>query len=139
MRTVGMMVMVAVVCSGCLSTGPSTVARPRSLKGDRVIFFEQSDRIPKEVLLAAYKDKGQAVNAMMAFPPEVIGKVLEELIKTFPEIAKELSQERRDNALIQRRILLKGYSGDELKDIIQIIEAFNGSIEFITPQATPKN
>ena len=136
MRTVWIVMVAAILAmsSGCMSVAPDTVTTSKNLEGDHVIFFEQSDRIPKEVLLAANNDKGAAVNAMMAIPPEVIAKVIEELFKVFPEIAKQLSNERMENSLIQRRILLKGYSGEELKDVVKIIEAFNGSIEFITPQ-----
>jgi len=132
-KTVLGMVLILVVSSGC-ATGPDMVAQPRNLEGDRVIFFEQSDRIPKEVLLAAHEDKGAAVNAMVAIPPEVWGALLEEILKVVPEITEHLSKERMENSLIQRRILLRGYSGEELKDVIEIIKAFNGSIEFITPQ-----
>ena len=130
----GMLVMLVLVLgAGCTSV-PNTVSRPRSLKGDKVIFFEQSDRIPKDVLLAANKEKTGLMNAMIAIPPDVIAKVIEEILKVAPEIAKTMSEESMNNSLIQRRILLKGYSGQELKDVIDIIKAFNGSIEFITPQ-----
>ena len=125
---------VMVLGAGCTSI-PNTVTRTKNLEGDKVIFFEQSDRIPKEVLLAANKDKGAAVNAMMVIPADVIAKVIEEILKVAPEIAQTMSDESMNNSLIQRRILLKGYSGQELKDVIEIIKAFNGSIEFITPQA----
>jgi len=129
-----MFVLVALVLSAGCATGPDTVARSRNLKGDKVIFLEQSDRIPKEVLLAANDDKGATVNAMTALSPEIIEKLIEELAKIAPEIAKTLSEERMENALLQRRILLKGYSGKELKDIIEIIKALNGTIEYVTPQ-----
>lgn len=134
MRIVALL-MVVLGLTGCSTAiAPDTVARSKNLDGDQVIFFEQSDRIPKEVLLAANSDKGSMVNAMVAIPPEVIAELIKQLFTIAPEIAKEFSKERMENSLIQRRILLKGYSGEELKDIIEIIKALNGSIEFITPQ-----
>jgi hypothetical protein len=129
-----MLALVGLVWSTGCATAPDTVAQPRNLKGDYVIFFEQSDRIPKEVLLAANDDKGMTVNAMTALSPEAIAKLIEELVKVAPEIAKTFSEERMENALLQRRILLRGYSGEELKDVVDIIDALNGSIEFVTPQ-----
>jgi len=141
MRIMRMMVVmsvlaVVVMTSGCLAIDAKTATRPRSLKGDHMVYFEQSDRIPKDVLLAAHgKDDDPVVNALGAFPPEAIAKVIEEIVKIMPELAEVHAEERMWNALIGRRMLFRGYeSPEQLKEINEIIKSMSGAIENVTPQ-----
>ena len=134
MKMVLVLVLVLVIASSGCSTGPYTPLKSGNLSGEKLVYFEQSDRMPKDVLLLANKDRGQTANAMMVFSPEVIAKVVEGLLKVAPELAKTYSEERMNNALMQRRMLFKGYSGAELKEVERIIRAMSGSIEFVTPR-----
>lgn len=120
--------------SGC-ATGPKTPVNSTSLDGQRVIYIEQADRVPKDVLLAAHT---HAINtqgaALAALPPEVLAELLAELAKLAPTIVGQYSQERMYNALLGRRLLFKGYGGDELVEIRKIIESTGGVFEYLTPQ-----
>jgi hypothetical protein len=132
------MVLVALTFAGC-ATGPETALSPRGLKGDHMIYFEQSDRVPKDVLLAAHGKKDGVLDAMGAIPPEIIEKVIEEAFKIIPDLAKSYSKERMYNALIGRRMLFRGYeSPEQLKEINEIIKSMGNSIEYLTPQDEPK-
>lgn len=119
--------------AGC-ATGPKTALNSHVLRANRVVYFEQSDRIPKDVLLASFDKK--PTNAVLgAIPPEVIAKIIEELTKMIPEMAKNYSQERMFNALIGRRMLFVGYdSPEQLKEINAIVESMGKAIEYVTPQ-----
>lgn len=141
MRKLVMLVLALVifVCvSGC-ATGPKTALRPRSLKGDHMIYFEQSDRIPKDVLLESYKAQNDASKAVVAnaavMSPEDIAKLIEEAIKIAPEMVESYGNERMNNALLGRRMLFRGYeTPEQLKEIDSIIKSMGDAIENMTPE-----
>jgi len=139
MRKLMVMVLAMVIAiglTGC-ATGPETALRPKSLKGDHVVYFEQSDRIPKDVLLEINKQPEVAgVNAAAGVPVEdIVEKVIEEIFKVAPEMAESYSKERMNNALIGRRMLFRGYeSPEQLKEINEIIKSMGIAIEKITPE-----
>ena len=132
-----MPIVLTLVLCGC-ATGPSkTAVNSGTLDADRVIYFEQSDRVPKDVLLAPHQQKGAVAGAMATIPAELIGEAIEEALKILPELADKYSKERMYNALLGRRMLFIGYETPEQLDKIQeIIETMNGSIEFLTPEET---
>jgi len=123
------------VLAGCGGLKPNVSVTPGVLRGsDYVVYFEQSDRIPQQVMLATHGSDEARVGAMVAIPPEVIAAVIKELFAVIPKLSENISQERMQNALINRRMLFLGYTGDELKDINSIIQNMGGSIEYFTPQ-----
>lgn len=128
---------------GC-ATGPYSPVEPSSLKGTHVIYFEQSDRVPKTVMMAPWESyangkTGVVMSANMALDPAIIAGIIEKLLKTAPEIVKSYSNERMANAMIGRRILFRGYEGtNDLIEIEKIIKAMGGVVENWTPQVDPK-
>jgi len=123
----------ALLLTGC-ATGPKTAVDSGSLKGDHMVYWEQSDRVPKDVLLAPYGGKDPVANAMGAIPPEVIEKIIEKAFDTIPELAKNYSKERMYNALLGRRMLFRGYeTPEQLEKINEIIQSMGDSIEYLTP------
>ena len=130
--------MIMVLMAGC-ATSPKTALTSKALKSGHVIYFEQSDRIPKDVLLAAHKGQDPMVASLSNIPEELVGKFLEEILKVVPELAKSYSQERMYNALIGRRMLFVGYdSPEQLKEIEKIVDRMGASIEYVTPQTGPE-
>jgi hypothetical protein len=125
-----------VVLAGC-ATGPKTAVRSKSLKGDYVVYFEQSDRVPKDVLMAGTdKATGPLAGVMAGVPTELIEKVIEKIAEVLPEMAKTYSQERMTNALIGRRMLFIGYeTPEQLEKVRDIVEAMGGSIEPVVPSS----
>lgn len=121
--------------SGCATgTAPYSAVRSRALNSDRVIYFEQSDRLPKSVLEAAIDPKHEAeVFQMAGISPDIIGRIIAEALRLAPDLAKSYSGERMANAMYGRRFLFVGYSGDELPEITKMIEAMGRSVERITP------
>ena len=141
MRRVSSVLMVLAVMSlmaGC-ATGPYTAVRPRSLKGDHMVYFEQSDRIPKDVLLESFKSQNEAEAEVKAgaavMSAEDIQKIIEEALKIAPEIVESYGNERMNNALLGRRMIFRGYeSPEQLQQINEIIKSMDGAIENITPE-----
>jgi len=118
---------------------PETHIRSWNLDDKHVIFFEQSDQVPKDVLIEAIKDSAKS-NAVakygMAISPEIIAKVAEEIFKMIPELSKTYANERMNEAMIGRRILIKGYEGtNELAQVNEIVKSLSKCIERWTPQA----
>ena len=127
-------ILVVMVLTGC-ATGPNTALRPRSLKGDYVVYFEQSDRIPKDVLLESYKIVQPVGVNVAAVGADDIAKIIEEVVKIAPDIVKSYGNERMNNALLGRRMLFRGYeSPEQLKEIDSIIKSMGGAIENVTPE-----
>ncbi len=123
-----------VLVTGCATTPPTAVSSA-NLEGDKLIYFEQSDRIPKEVLLAPYGDVEPVLGTMMSIDPAVIAQVFEKIIDIVPEITKGYNNERMHNALLGRRILIKGYAtAEELQHVESIVEKMSKAIENITPE-----
>ena len=131
-------VLVAFTVSGCATSQKSTVSSS-VLKADHVVYFEQADRIPKAVLLAPYAG-GAGTNAptvgTMGFDQwDKLLDVIEKAFAIAPELAEKYSNERMNNALLNRRMLFIGYDGkDELEAIRSIVEGMGGAIENVTPQ-----
>lgn len=134
-KVLGMSVVVSsLLLAGC-ATGPKTALNSHVLRANRVVYFEQSDRIPKDVLLASFGKKEPTNAVLGAIPPEVIAKIIEELAKMIPAMAKNYSQERMFNALIGRRMLFIGYeSPEQLEKINDIVKSMGKAIEYVTPQ-----
>jgi len=127
---------IAVVSSGCATgTGTVTAVKPKSLDGTHVIYFEQSDRIPKDVLVEA--NKQPQANATVVgddMMSDIVEKVIEELIGVAPKMVEIYANERMNNALMGRRILFRGYdSPEQLKEINEIIKSMDKAIEKVTP------
>ena len=136
MRRLAVVLMMAalVAAAGCVGLKPDVVTKSGNLEGEHIILMEQSDRMPKEVLLEAQR-RIQVLRAQGAtITPEIIAEVVAEIIKVFPQMAEVYAAERMANALVQRRILLKGYEGEELKDLQAIINELRRGIEYTTPQ-----
>lgn len=120
--------------AGC-ATGPQTALSRKTLEAGNVIYFEQSDRIPKDVLLAAHNPQEPVVAALNNIPAELVGEVLKQILAIVPETAKNYSEERMFNALLGRRMLFVGYdTPEQLSEIQKIVEGMGGSIEYVTPQ-----
>jgi hypothetical protein len=132
-------VLVSLAACGC-GTAPKIAVNAGVLKsGQPVAYFEQSDRIPKEILLAANEDATTPVaSALVAIPPEVIGEVIDKLLEIIPEVTKGYGEERMHNALLGRRMLFIGYeSPEQLEKIKEIVDSMGGAIEYVTPQTLP--
>ena len=100
-----------------------------------MVYFEQSDRVPKDVLLAAYGKEEGVLNAMEGIPAEIIEKVIEKFLEIVPELSENYTKERMWNALLGRRMLFKGYdSPEQLEKINEIIKSMGNSIEYLTPE-----
>ena len=132
-----------VLAAGMMMAGcavmPETHIRSWNLDDTHLIYLEQSDRVPKDVLIEAIKDSAKS-NAVakygMAISPEIIAKVAEEIFKMIPELSKTYANERMNEAMIGRRILIKGYQGtNELAQVNEIIKSLSKCIERWTPQA----
>lgn len=125
------------ILSGC-ATGPIVSVNSRNLKADYVVYFEQSDRIPRDVLLIAHTVKTNGVNQTGTIETEQWDKILDVTKKLFevaPEMAKQYTNERMNNAMLNRRMLFVGYkTPEELDKIIAIVEKMGNVIEYSTPQ-----
>lgn len=131
-------VVLVALCAGC-ATGPYTPMNSGTLKrGDKLIYFEQADRVPKDVMLESWKHQPVVANAQVvnsqAIPPEVIAAIIKEVLAAIPEVTKGYQNERMNEALFSRRMLFRGYAEGELKDINEIVKSFGWSIEYLTPQ-----
>jgi len=142
----GLVVGLVVLLTGGCATKPYTPMYAGGVfskgtldRGEKLIYFEQADRIPKDVMLEAWGHQpaapllGAGANAQ-AIPPEVIAAIVSEVLKVLPNVASGYQNERMNEALLSRRILLRGYQDAELKDINIIIQSLGGSIEYMTPQ-----
>lgn len=126
---------ITVLVAGC-ATGPKTAMNSRVLKASNVVYFEQSDRIPKDVLLAAKKPVlTSGVEAgSQTVPIQLIGEIVKKALEIAPEMSKTYSEERMYNALLGRRMLFIGYdSPEQLKEINSIVESMGKAIENVTP------
>lgn len=144
MRSIGLAVLVVLVgmmVGGC-ATGPYSPVKSKNLEGAKLIYFEQADRIPKDVMLESWKHLplnpvpapvAMGANAQ-AIPPEVIAAIVAEVLKMIPQTAAGYQNERMNEALLSRRMLFRGYQDAELKDINDIIKSMGWSIEYMTPQ-----
>ena len=133
MKKLAMLFVVLLVMSGC-ATGPYSPVKTSSLKGERVIYFEQSDRVPKVVMLASWENDVMSGTSARSFDPTAVIAVIEKMLTTYPEVVKAYGEERMANALISRRILIKGYSTNELAEIGNMIKSMELSIEKWTPK-----
>jgi len=130
------LLVVVVLVSGC-ATGPYTPIGRSSLEGEKVIYFEQVDRVPKEVLLVVCDRKAGETNTEMTarvIPWMEMIPMIEKMSEVAPEIIKSYSDERMANALITRRMLFKGYETNDLVEIEKIVQAMGMSIENWSPQ-----
>lgn len=132
-------VLLAALASGC-ATGPYTPMNSCTMKGDKVIYFEQADRIPKDVMLESWKHQPVAnfnvTNGplKMAIPPEIIAEIIKEVLAAIPEITKGYQTERMNESLLSRRMFFRGYGTNELADINDIVQSMGWCIEYMTPQ-----
>ena len=126
-----------ILLAGC-ATGPKSALSGKVLRSDYVVYFEQSDRVPKEVLLAANKEPQPLASALGAVPVEVIAEVIDKVLEIVPKVTEGYGEERMANALIGRRMLFVGYDQTEqLREIKNIVDSMGSSIEYITPQYAP--
>lgn len=124
--------------AGC-ATGPQTALDSRALRASKVIYFEQSDRIPKDVLLAAYDKKEPMAATLSVIPPEILAKAIEKVLEVIPEMSRGYGQERMFNALLGRRMLFIGYeTPEQLEKINAIVQGMSGAIGHVTPQKKPE-
>lgn len=133
MKTAVAVMLLAVFVAGC-GTVPNTSVCSSSLNGTHVVYFEQSDRVPKDVLIEAIKSqtppKPNAVGAPTAFPPDVIAAIVAEVLKTIPQVSSVYANERMNEAMIGRRIMFRGYeSTEQLAEIDKIIKSMQGCLE----------
>lgn len=134
-RWVFVSLVVAVLCAGCASA-PTISVTTGNLKSDHVVYFEQSDRIPKDVLLAAYASNTNrvATAGIMAIDPTIYAELFKKLFEIAPQIAEKYSNERMNNSLLNRRMLFVGYGGtNELDKIKEIVDKMGSSFEHATP------
>ena len=130
---------IVIFTSGC-AIGPYSPIKSANLNADNVFYIEQADRIPKDVMLEAWKHlplspQTAVVNgAKIVIPPEIIASVIAELCKTAPELTKGYQAERMNESLLSRRILIKGYTTNEIKEIGDSIKNMGWNIEHMTPQ-----
>ena len=70
------------------------------------------------------------LNANMVIPPELVASVVQEVIAVIPELSKTYSQERVNEGLVGRRILIRGYREvDELHELNEIIKSLETCFE----------
>jgi hypothetical protein len=121
------------MASGCATRLGSAVTSA-NLEGGNVIYFEQTDRVPRSLMVSAWENVSSNTY-VRSIPPEAIAELVAEMVKLYPELAQIYSRERMENALIGRRILIKWNGGtNELESIKDIIMVLGGSIENWTPQ-----
>jgi len=148
MGVLGMMVLV--LMGGC-ATGPYTpmysggvVSKGTLDRGDKLIYFEQADRIPKDVMLESWKHQPvapvvgfanlKAGTNSVGLTPEELAAIVAEVLKMIPVVTGGYQNERMNEALLSRRMLFRGYQDAELKDINEIVKSLGWSIEYMTPQ-----
>jgi hypothetical protein len=126
-----LMALVAVAAAGC-GVSPKSAVCWTSLEGEKVIYLEQSDRIPKDALVEAIR-AGMGTNTpgvrLRVVPPELIAEVAKELLNVAPEFSKVYANERMNEAMIGRRILIRGYGTNELDQVVEVIRALEGCFE----------
>lgn len=120
---------ISVFCMGC-SLSPHSPLHKEHLRGDRVIYFEQADRVPKSVLIIPWAG-GSTTNEL--FSRGIASSVIDGLKVVINDVSKSHGNERMENSIIQRRILIRGYSTNELEGVERIINILSGSIENWTP------
>jgi hypothetical protein len=131
------LVIVLMLCAGC-ATKPYSPMATSSLEGDYVIYFEQADRVPRDVILVSWEKipVPTGVTARLLVDPTDIAEIVGKVIAAAPQLIKTYSDERMVNALIHRRILIRGYRGtNELERIDEIIKSMSGVVENWMPQA----
>jgi hypothetical protein len=96
--------------------------------GDKLIYLEQGDRLPKEVMMLGRTNlQGRVLIAGMA--PDIVAELIKQLLATSSEFAKAYAAERQNEGYVSRRILIRGYGTSELPDIVNVIKAFDHCIE----------
>ena len=135
MKTVMAAIALVFLGVGC-GTVPHTPIQTWNMGGDHLIYFEQADRVPKDVMIEAIRSQAittgtvASANALAGLTPEQIAEIIKEIMAALPELAKTYSNERMNEALVGRRILIRGYNGtNELVEINQIIQSLDGCIE----------
>jgi uncharacterized protein CbrC (UPF0167 family) len=129
---VGLIGLVMIGFTGC-GTVPKTAITGKTLNAEHVIYFEQSDRVPKDVMIEAIKSQkvtNSGMASIQALPPEIIAAIVKEVLTVIPKVTEGYQNERMNEALVGRRILFRGYNGtNDLKDIDAIIKSMDGCIE----------
>jgi hypothetical protein len=126
---IGFMSLFFMFVAGC-ATGPYTPIRTSSLKGEKVIYFEQVDRVPKDVLMLLCEKKDDGTMSARVIPWLELIPMIEKLSDVAPEIVASYGKERMENAMITRRMLFRGYDGtNDLVEIERIIKTMGGNIE----------
>ena len=129
------LVAILLALSGGCGVTPYTPLRGCSLDGERVIYFEQSDRVPITVMIEAIKSQevvsSNGVAGIRAFfPPEIIAEIVKQALIVAPEFSKTYANERMNEAMVGRRILIKGYQGtNELMQVNEIIKSMGDCME----------
>jgi hypothetical protein len=124
--------------AGC-ATGPKTALTGDALESGYVVYFEQSDRVPKDVLISANNGDELIVKALGVISNELAGKIIDKMLETVPEITKGYGQERMFNAMLGRRMLFLGYdTPEQLREIQKIVESMSKAVEFVTPHDKTK-
>lgn len=140
MGVLGIMVLVG---GGC-AIGPYTPMKSKNLDGAKLIYFEQADRIPKDVMLSAWNHQPvvppvvvgnfKVSTNSVGLTPEEIAALIQAILAQIPSITAGYQNERTNEALLSRRMLFRGYQDAELKDINEIVKSLGWSIEYMTPQ-----
>ena len=125
MRNVLLICVLGVV--GCGITPHSAIDWPE-LEGRKLLYFEQGDRLPKDVMLVQHKDTNGRMT-MTAIPFEVYAELIKQGLITGTDVVRAYTSERQNEGYISRRILVRGYETNELQDVVKIIDAFNRCLE----------
>lgn len=137
MKKVMVWISTLVLAGGC-ATGPYTPVSPGVLKGCKIVYFEQADRVPKDVMLEAWKHQPVVVGTpavLKALPPDAIAAIVKEILAAIPQVTAGYQNERMNETLMSRRMLFIGYEGtNELREIREIVEVMGSSFEYLTPQ-----
>lgn len=127
-------IITTVLLTGCATDlGPDKTVISENLEAEHLIYFEQVDRVPKDVLLESFK-QAQFEDIELSNMPVEYSALIKELIGVVPEINESYSAERQSNVLFGRRILFRGYGTNSLVAINEIIKSFGLIIENISSE-----
>lgn len=120
--------LIMTLAAGCGTTPPTAITWT-ALEGEgRLIYFEQCDRVPKDVMLVGRTNAQQRM-MMGTLSAEAIAELVKQLLASGTELGKTYSAERQNEGYISRRIYIRGYSTNELPDVVKIIDSLGRCIE----------
>jgi hypothetical protein len=103
-------------------------------QGDRLIYYEQCDRLPNPVLITAITNNHRCTTAAGqlcggGISPDMWAELLKELLSISPEFSRIYAQERQNEGYISRRVLIRGYGTNELQELPAILIQLNRFME----------